>query len=151
MLLLRYFDPMILVRCTHERLSSALNSNVSALARGKSQNQTRAATKTKVSTVFLHVHNHESFSCNHAVSRKPLKYFQRMHTSCVRAPLQRSVLTLLTALGGQLAVEFWELCFHRNADGTSQEMDPAGCRPPLLHKTQQTDLLRRTEGEMQGR
>lgn len=34
-------------------------------------------------------------------------------------------LGLLTALGGQLAVELWELRFHRNADGASQEVAPA--------------------------
>lgn len=34
------------------------------------------------------------------------------------------ILRQLTALGGQLAVEFWKLCFHRDADGATQEMSP---------------------------
>lgn len=58
----------------------------------------------------------------------------------------RYVLGLLTALGGQLAVEFGKLWFHRNADGASQKVDLAGRRAPLLQK-KGTDLLRERERE----
>lgn len=61
--------------------------------------------------------------------------------------LQSCVLRLLTALGGQLAVEFWKVCLHRDADGASQEVDSAWRRSPLLQK-QGTALLR--QGERQG-
>lgn len=50
----------------------------------------------------------------------------------VCAPLQSYILGLLTALGGQLLVEFWELRLHRNADGAPQKMGPPRHGTPLL-------------------
>lgn len=52
----------------------------------------------------------------------------------VCAPLQSYILGLLTALCGQLLVEFWELCLHRNADGAPQKMGPPRHGTPLLQK-----------------
>lgn len=52
----------------------------------------------------------------------------------VCAPLQSYILGLLTALGGQLLVEFWELRLHRNADGAPQKMGPPRHGTPLLQK-----------------
>lgn len=50
------------------------------------------------------------------------------------ASLQSYILRLLTALGGQLLVEFWELRLHRNADGAAQKMGPPRHGTPLLQK-----------------
>lgn len=52
----------------------------------------------------------------------------------VCAPLQSYILGLLTALGGQLLVEFWELRLHRNADGAPQKMGPPRHGTPLLQE-----------------
>lgn len=43
---------------------------------------------------------------------------------CMFMKAYACILGQLTALSGQLAVEFWKLCFHWDADGATQEMSP---------------------------
>ena len=55
-----------------------------------------------------------------------------------------------TALSGQLAVEFWKLGFHWNADGASQEVNLAWRRAPLLQKTREESAEEEKEERKDG-
>lgn len=63
-----------------------------------------------------------------------LKVGPPQRSAPVCAPLQSYILGLLTALGGQLLVEFWELRLHRDADGAAQKMGPPRHGTPLLQE-----------------